>query len=76
MNPQATGQQRGQGSEHGTVSPVRPRARNLPPQDRDLMPQDQDLRVLGDITARQQRQPAEQPDHEQVDKANEHERRA
>jgi hypothetical protein len=76
MYPQATGQQPGQGGEHGAVSPVRPRARDLPPQDRDLMPQDQDLRVLRGVTARQQRQPAEHPDHEQVDKANEHERRA
>jgi hypothetical protein len=66
MHPQAT----------GAVSPVRPRARDLPPQDRDLMPQDQDLRVLRGVTARQQRQPAEHPDHEQVDKADEHERRA
>jgi hypothetical protein len=49
---------------------------DLPPQDRDLMAQDQDLRVLGGVAARQQRRPAEHPDHEQVDEANEHERRA
>src|SRR5258708_4452041 len=50
--------------------------RDLPPQDRDLVPQHQDLRILGGVTARQQRQPPEPPDHEQVDKPNEHDRRA
>lgn len=34
-------------------------------QDRDLVPQDQDLRVLDGIAPRQERQPAEHPDHEQ-----------
>lgn len=42
----------------------------------DLVPQDQDLRVLGGVAAGQQRQPAEHPDHEDIDKADEHERRA
>jgi hypothetical protein len=45
-------------------------------QDGDLMPQDQDLRVLSSITSRQERQPVEHPDHEQVGKTDEHERRA
>ena len=58
-----------QGREHGTVSPVRPRARDLPTQH-------QDLRFLGGVTARQERQPAEHADHEQVDEADEHERRS
>ncbi len=42
--------------------------------DRDLMP-DQDFRILGGIAPRQEHQPAEHPDHQQVGKANEHERR-
>jgi hypothetical protein len=54
VEPQATRQQPGQGSEHGTVSPVRLRAGDLAPQDRDLVPEDQDLDVLDGITARQQ----------------------
>jgi len=70
------GQQPGQGGEHGTIRPARPRTRDLPTQDRDLMPQDQDLRVLGGVAADQERQPAEHPDHEQVDKTDQHERRA
>jgi hypothetical protein len=76
VHPQAPEQQPCQGREHGAVSPVRSRARDLPPQDRDLMAQDQYLRVLGGVAARQQRQPAERPDHEQVHEADEHERRA
>ncbi len=56
--------------DHGTVSPVRPWARDLPTQDRNLMPEHQDLRVLGDIAPRQQHQPPEYPDHEQLDEAD------
>jgi len=70
------GQQPGQRGEHGTVSPPRPRSGDLTPQHRDVVPQHQDLRVLGDVTSDQERQPTEHPDHEQVDEANEHERRA
>jgi len=61
---------------HGTVSPARLRPGNLPPQDRDLVPQHQDLRILRSITGRQEHQPAEHLDHEEADKADEHQRRA
>jgi hypothetical protein len=57
-----------------TVSPARTRARDLPPQHRDLVPQHEDLRIFGGVTARQDYQLAEHPDHEQVDEPNEHER--
>ena len=76
VQPQVAGQQPAQGGEHGTVSPVWPRAGDLTPQHRDLVPEDQDFRVLGGMAARQERQPAEHPDHEQIDEADEHERRA
>ncbi len=76
VQPQVPGQQPGQGGEHGTVGPVWPWSDDLTPQHGDLVPQDEDLRVLSSVTARQQHQPAEHPDHEQVDEANEHERRA
>jgi hypothetical protein len=72
VQPQAPGQQPSEGCEDGAVGPVRLLAR----QDRDLMPENQDLRVLGGIAPRQERQLAERPDHEQVGKADEHERRA
>jgi hypothetical protein len=40
------------------------------------MPQYEDLRVFGGVAAGQEHQPAEHPEHEQVDEAYEHERRA
>jgi hypothetical protein len=40
------------------------------------MAQHQDLSILGCVIARQKRQPAEHLDHQQVDQANEHERRS
>ena len=64
VQPQPTGQQPGQGGEHGTVSPVQPRAADLTPQHRDLMPE------------HQEHQPAEHPDHEEVSETDQHERRA
>jgi hypothetical protein len=76
VQPQVSRQQPGQGGEHGTVSPVRPGAGDLPAQDSDLVPQREYLYILRGIASRQQRQPAEHPDHEQIDEASEHERRA
>ena len=49
------GQQRGQGGEHRTVSPVRLRAGDLSTQDRDFVPQYEDLRVLRGIILRKER---------------------
>jgi hypothetical protein len=73
---QVPGQLPCQGGEHGTVSPVRFRAGDLPTQDRDLVPEHKNLRVLRGFIPRQEHQPAERPDHEEVDEADEHERRA
>jgi hypothetical protein len=39
------------------------------------MPQQQDFYVLRCIAAREERQPTEQPDHEEIDEAKEHEDR-
>jgi hypothetical protein len=69
-------QQPGQDGNHGAVSPVRHRADDLPMQHRDLVPEYQDLDVLSGIAPRQEHQPAEHPDHGQVDKTDHHERRA
>ena len=76
VQPQVPGQQRRQGGNHGAIGPVQLWVDDLTTQDRDLMPEDQDLHVLGGIAPRQERQPVEQSDHEQVDEADEHERRA
>jgi hypothetical protein len=42
-------------------------------EDRNLMTQYQDLHVFGGVAAGEQGQPAERPDHEQVEEAEEHE---
>ncbi len=52
------------------------RPRDLLPQDRDLMPEHQDLRLHRGVIPCQEHQPAEHPDHEQADDADERERRA
>jgi hypothetical protein len=57
-------------------SPVQPRVRDLRRKTACRMPQHQDLRILRGIIPRDEHQPAEHPDHEQVDEADEHERRA
>jgi len=46
---------------------------DLTAQDRNLVPQDQDLHVLRGIAPREECQPAEEPEHEQIDEAKEHE---
>jgi hypothetical protein len=73
VQPQVPGQQPGERGDHGAVSPVRLRAGDLAAQDHDLVPQHQDLNILGGVAAGEQRQPAEQPDHEQIGEAGEHE---
>jgi hypothetical protein len=50
------------------VSPVRPRARDLPAQDCNLMPEHQDLRILRGVIPREEHQPAEHPDHEEIER--------
>ena len=76
MRSDAGGKQPGQGGDHGAIGPVRPRAADLTAQQGGLMPEHQDLGVLGGIASREERQPAEQLDHEQVDEAEKHERRS
>ena len=39
------------------------------------MPQYQELNVLGAVASGEEHEPAEQPDHEQIDEAEEHDRR-
>lgn len=74
VQPKVPGQEPRERGDHSTVSPVRLRLGDAA-QDRDLVPQHQDLYVLRSVAARKQRQPSEQPDHEQIGEAEEHERR-
>ena len=52
VQPQVPGQQPRQGGDHGTISPARPRARDLTAQHRDLMPEHKDLRLLSGAAPR------------------------
>ena len=70
---QVPGEQPRQRGDHRTIGPVRFRAGDLAAQDSDLMPQYQYLHVFGGVAAGEQRQPAKQPGHQQVEKAEEHE---
>jgi hypothetical protein len=63
----AAGQQRG-----GYHDPVQSQ---VPGQQPRSMPQYQDLYVFGGVAAGEQRHPAEQPDHEQAEEADKHDRR-
>jgi len=74
--PEVCGQQPRERGDHGAVGPAWRWAGDLAAQDGDLVPQHQDFRILHGIASHEQRQPAKQPDHEQADEANEHERRA
>ncbi len=51
------------------VGPGRPGPGHLTPEHRDLMTEHQDLGVLGRLAAARQDQPAEDPDHDQVEHA-------
>jgi hypothetical protein len=44
-----------------------PRTYDLPPHHRQLMPQHQDLRLLGDVRPRQQGEPAEKADEDEIE---------
>jgi len=73
MQPEVPGQQSCESCDYGPVRPVQLRTGDLAAQDRDLMPQYQDLHVLRSAVAGEQRQPAKQPGHKQVEEAKEHE---
>jgi hypothetical protein len=73
MQLTASGQHPRQRGDHGAVGPVRLRVGDLTAQDRNLVPQHQDLRVFRGVAAREEHQPAEQPDHEQIHEVKEHE---
>jgi hypothetical protein len=63
----AAGQEPGQRGQDRTVRPRQPRCLDLPLEHGDLMAQDQDLSVLETTGAGEQHEPAEHPQHRQVD---------
>ena len=62
----------GQGGQDRPVGPRQPGCSDLALQDGDLVAQHQDLGVLDVVGARQQRQPAAQPQEDQVQQAEGH----
>jgi hypothetical protein len=74
VQPKVAGQQPCERCDHGPVCPVRLRPGDAAAQDRDFVSQYQDLHVLGGVASGEEHQPAEQPDHEQIDDAEEHDR--
>jgi hypothetical protein len=60
-------QQPGQRGQHRPVRPRQPGSADLPLKHGDLVAQDQDLRILGVIGPGEQSQPAEHPEHREVD---------
>jgi hypothetical protein len=75
VQPKVAGQQSCERCDHGPVSPVRLRPGDTAAPDRDFMPQCQDLHILGDVASGEEHQSAEHPEHEQIDEAEEHDRR-
>jgi hypothetical protein len=69
-------QQPGQGRQDRAVGPIRPGTGHLAAEHHHLMTEHHDLRVLGRLAPAQQDQPAEHPDHEQVQQTDRHEPRS
>ena len=66
----------GQRGQDRPVGPVRFRLGDLTPEHRNLMAEHHDLRLLGRRAATEQHQPAEDPDSDQVEQPESHERRS
>jgi hypothetical protein len=62
-------QQPGQCRQDGAVGPVRLAPGDLTAEHRDFVMENYDLDVPGSMAAAQQHQPAEDPDHDQVEQA-------
>ena len=76
LGSQRRWQQPGQRGQDRPVGPVRLRPGDLTPQHRHLVPEHHDLRILGRLAAARQREPAEHPDHDQVEQTESHEPRS
>ena len=76
MGAQHSRQLPGQRREDGAVGPVRLGPGDLTAEHRDFVPENHDLRVLVRLAAAEQRQPAEDPDHDQVEQAKGHKPRS
>jgi hypothetical protein len=76
MDAQHGWKQPGQCCQDDTVGPVGLGPGDLTPEHRDLMTEHHDLGILGCLAAAEQRQPAEDPDRDQVEQAKGHKPRS
>jgi hypothetical protein len=72
MQAEVPGQQSCERGDHCPIRPVQLRIGDLTAQDPKFVPQYQDLHLFGGVAASEEHQPAEQPDHQQVEEAEEH----
>jgi len=74
MGPQPVGEQTGQGGQDRSVWPGQTRPGHLTTQHRDFVTQDEDLDILGGGAAGEQSEPAEQPECDQIQQSEQHDR--
>ena len=74
MGPQLAGEQAGQGGQDRSVWPTQARPGHLTTQHRDFMTQDENLDILGGGAAGEQFEPAEQPECDQIQQLERHDR--
>jgi hypothetical protein len=70
---QCAGQQPVRRGQHGPIRPGRPDPTDLAAQHGDFMPQHQQLCCLGGIAPGKESEPAEHPNHDQIQQPNCHE---
>jgi hypothetical protein len=74
MGPQPAGEQASQGGQDRSVWPTQARPGQLTTQHRDFVTQDEDLDILGGGAAGEQSEPAEQPEYDQIQQLEQHDR--
>ena len=74
MGPQPAGEQAGQGGRDRSVWPGQVRPGHLRTQHRDFVTQDEDLDIFGGGAAGEQSEPAEQPECDQIQQLEQHDR--
>jgi hypothetical protein len=74
MGPRPAGEQAGQGGQDRSVWPTQARSGRLTTQHRDFVTQDEDLDILGGGAAGEQSEPAEQPERDQIQQSEQHDR--
>ena len=74
MGPQPAGEQAGQSGQDRSVRPTQARPGHLTTQHRDFVTQNEDLDILGGGAAGEQSEPAEEPECDQIQQLEQHDR--